>query len=247
MCARKARGLPTILMLIAASGVLSCDVVTEPLPIPTTADAPVSGCPGYAIPARCPPFPTGGSNVISGVLLERTALGTRPFAGGGVWAWVQLPGAGYSTGRAATNADGEYQVALLPNALVVLQAAGGKYDQPCASIVELSSPTATASIEIVSEDAPIVDADPPPPALTGVVYEMTSNGRQPVPRARVFFETLLDIVAATTTTDHSGRYSMCRLPSLNSFVTPVKDGYVIAGRPVVVSGVMQLDLEMQRQ
>lgn len=249
MRARRNRGLPTILMLIAASGALSCDVVTEPLPAPTASEAPVSGCPGYAIPTSCPPFPTGGTNVISGVLLERTLSGTRPFAGGSVWAFVYLGNRGYSAGRAATNANGEYRFPLLPDALVVMHGGGGKYDQPCASVVSLLTPSATADVEVVSEDAPIVDEDPPPPALFGVVYEMTANGRQPVPQARVFFEAPYEgVVAATTTTDQSGRYSLCRLPSLGSFVTPVKQGYLIAGRSVsITGGVIQLDLEMRRQ
>lgn len=245
MRARGTRELPAIRMLIAALGIVGCDGVTDPRPTPVT-ETPVSGCPGYAIPSSCPPFPTGGNNVITGVVLERTSTGTRPFGPGGVWAFVDLVDRGYSAGRAETNANGEYRFPLLPNALVILQGGGGKYDQPCASLVELWSSTATANIEIVSEEAPIVDAAPPPPALTGVVYEMTANGRQPVPGARVFVETHMEVVAATTTTDQSGRYSLCRLP-FPSYVTPVKDGYVIAGKSVSITGVVQMDLEMKRQ
>lgn len=208
----------------------------------------VPECPGYAIPSNCPPFPTGGTSFISGVVLERSAAGTRPIGGAAVWAWVQYAnGNGYSAGRVQTDANGEYRFPNLPDALVLLQTAGGGYDQPCASFVQLAGPSGTANLEVVSAAAPIVDAEPPPPALVGVVYEMTASGRQPVPGARVFFETLFEVVAATTTTDQLGRYSLCRLPSLNSFVTPVKAGYITTGRAVSVSEVVQLDIEMKRQ
>ena len=208
----------------------------------------VTGCPGYAIPTSCPPFPTGGNSFISGVVLERTATGTRPKGGASVWAWVQYAnGNGYSAGRVQTDANGEYRFPNLPNALIVLQTGGGGYDQPCASVVELAGPSATANLEVVSETNPIVDTDPSPPALRGVVYENTTSGRKPVPGARVFFETLFEIVAATTTTDELGRYSLCRLPSTNTFVTPVKAGYVTTPRSVSVSGVIEMDMEMKTQ
>jgi len=207
----------------------------------------VAACPGYADPSHCPPFPTGGSGVISGVLRERSATGSLPRGGASVWAWVQFPDHGYSAGRVQTNANGEYRFPNLPGALIILQAGGGGYDQPCASAVAFSGSSETADLEVVSDAAPIFDPDPPPPALIGVVYENTASGRQPVPGARVFFETLFEIVAATTTTDELGRYSLCRLPPFTPFVTPVKEGYVTTGRSVSVSGVTEMDLEMKRQ
>jgi hypothetical protein len=208
----------------------------------------VIDCPGYAIPSSCPPFPTGGAGVISGVVRERSANGSGLIGGVPVWAWVQLSnGNGYSAGRVTTNGRGEYRFPNLPPGLIIMQTGGAGYDQPCASPVQFNGASATADLEVVSTTAPIFDANPSPPALVGVVYENTESGRQPVPYARVFFETLFEIVAATTTTDELGRYSLCRLPSLASFVTLVKTGYVIAGKSVSVSGVTEMDLEMKRQ
>ena len=112
--------------------------------------------------------------------------------------------------------------------------------------MQLEGPGATVNIEVVRQADPLVDPDPSPPALVGVVYEMTASGRQPVTGARVYFEWLFETVAATTTTDELGRYSLCRLPG-NGWVTPVKAGYVTTARSVSASGVTQLDMEMKRQ
>ena len=57
-----------------------------------------SPCPGYADPSNCPPFPTGGSGTISGVVSERTSDGLRPLVGVTVFAWVDLGDHGYARG-----------------------------------------------------------------------------------------------------------------------------------------------------
>lgn len=214
-----------------------------------TLSVTVDSCPGYAIPSSCPPFPTGGSRAISGVVRGRTAAGTQPLAGAFVWAWVQMASSGYSRGRVETDASGNYRISDLPPALILLQAWSAGYDQPCGSLVELTAPSATADIELVAETNPVVMPEPPAPALYGVVYEDAAGGRKPVSGARVFFETSMDLVAATTTTDEQGRYTLCRLPALSPFqaVTPVKAGYITQATTVSVSGVTQLDLEMERQ
>ena len=199
------------------------------------------------MPDRCPPFPTGGSNAITGSVVERTPDGLRPLPDFRLWAWVQYPnGNGYSAGI-RTDADGKYVLLTLPDAFIVLHAGGSGYDQPCASTLRLASNDAQATVEIVSENAPVYDPDPPPPAIRGVVYEMTPDGRSPVAGARVFVETLFEIVAATTMTDKLGRYSLCRLPTTGTYVTPVKTGYALKGTDVALSGVVTLDLEMTRK
>lgn len=214
-----------------------------------TLQVKLTGCPGYAIPSNCPPFPTGGTGVITGVVAERSEAGNRPAAIVPVWAWVQFPTYGYSAGRVNTDANGRYQFPNLPHTLVLLQTGGNGYDQPCASSVQLSAAGATVNLEIVAQAKPIVDPSPAPPALVGVVYETTPAGRQPVPDARIYYETRSEVVAATTTTDERGRYSLCRLPDFeeSGYVTPVKPGYVITGRSVTVSGVVELDMEVKKQ
>jgi hypothetical protein len=217
---------------------------------PTAAvlDVRVSECPGYAIPDQCPPFQTGGSNAISGIVLERMVSGVVPVSGARIWAWVQLAnGSGYSAGSVLADTEGKYFFPNLPNALIVLEARNQVYDQPCATIVNLSSAAATADIELVSSERPILQDSPPSPAIRGMVYEVSPAGRHPVAGARVFFEFLLETVAATMTTDENGFYHLCRLPAGSAWVTPVKAGYITTGRPVTVNGVIEMDLEMKRQ
>jgi hypothetical protein len=45
--------------------------------------------------------------------------------------------------------------------------------------------------------------------ISGVVYELTDNGRQPLSNAWVGWEVLLDAVVAETRTDAQGRYRLC--------------------------------------
>ena len=48
--------------------------------------------------------------------------------------------------------------------------------------------------------------------VSGVVFEDTPTGRQPVEGAWVGWETLLDTVVAETRSDAAGRYFLCGLP-----------------------------------
>jgi hypothetical protein len=48
--------------------------------------------------------------------------------------------------------------------------------------------------------------------VSGVITEITANGRQPVQGAFVAFEALMDFPAAVTFSDADGRYSMCGVP-----------------------------------
>ena len=72
----------------------------------------------------------------------------------------------------------------------------------------------------------------PPPrgpgtrTVSGVVFEVTETGRQPVAGASVGWEGDMDLVVAHTLTDTSGRYLLCGLPEtrLDSLFA-LKTGY----------------------
>ncbi len=211
-----------------------------------------SPCPGYADPADCPPFPTGGNNVITGVVTVRTAQGSQPLANATVYGWIQRSDNGYSRGGIQTDASGRYRMDLLPaNATVVLSTYAPGYDQPCASVVQTDATTMTVDIELVSQDTPNIDAAAVQPFLTGVVYEETPTGQQPIAGARVFFNVLVlfDINAASTTTDSNGRYRMCKLPTLWSpqLVWAAKSGYQVTEQTVFMSAdSTHQDIELKR-
>ena len=68
-----------------------------------------------------------------------------------------------------------------------------------------------------------------------------------VKAAHVYFETMMDLPTAATTTDDNGRYALCRLPSLwlEQTVYVVADGYPLAERTVsVVPGVLEFDIQL---
>lgn len=235
----------------AIAAIVACDVVTappteEPVEIAAPPVERPPACPGYAIPDRCPPFPTGGSNVIVGNVVERTSEGTRAASGVMIWHWVQQARSGYAGGRVISDAKGNFEITTLPNAQIVIQA-WGSFDHPCANVVDLNQPSVEVGVEVVSPSAPIFDPDPPLPAVTGVVYENVGGVRVPMAGVRVFLETASEIIAATTTTDEQGRYSLCRLPSIPLYVVPFKDGYELKYHPVQVGGLVKLDLEMTRK
>jgi len=141
---------------------------------------------------------------------------------------------------------------LLPaNATVVLSTYAPGYDQPCASVVQTDATTMTVDIELVSQDTPNIDAAAVQPFLTGVVYEETPTGQQPIAGARVFFNVLVlfDINAASTTTDSNGRYRMCKLPTLWSpqLVWAAKSGYQVTEQTVFMSAdSTHQDIELKR-
>src|SRR5688572_6534778 len=253
--ASKIRVTRQVFAVLVIAGVAACDGPMEPGPGKTATGLPIqepqspSTCPYYAVPSDCPPFPTGGDRSISGLVVERIDGDTRPRQGQSLWAWVEFPdGRGYSAHRVQTDANGAYRFPSLPSGVVVVvQAFGGGFDQPCAAVVQLGATDVTVDVEVVSQSNPIVEANPSPPSLTGVVYENTAAGRQPVAGALVYFETLFDEIAARTTTDEHGRYSLCHLPDINTFVSSYKAGYQYTPIAVAVSGAMTMDLEMKRK
>jgi hypothetical protein len=211
-----------------------------------------SPCPGYADPSDCPPFPTGGSGGISGVVAERTLEGLRPLSNVTVFAWIQLSnGSGYARGGTQVGADGTFRVDLLPSGTIMLDAYAVGYDMPCSTTIEFNGTTATANIELVSQTRPLPDLATKAPSIKGVVYETTPSGRQPVGGARVFFDFMggMGNLGATTTTDENGRYALCHVtPGLAGWgqrIDVVKSGYVTSGQAVSVTGTTELELDIE--
>jgi hypothetical protein len=211
-----------------------------------------SPCPGYADPSDCPPFPTGGSGTISGVVSERTLEGLRPLSNVTVFAWIQLSnGSGYARGGTQVDADGKFTVDLLPSGMIVLDAYAPGYDMPCSTTIQFNGTTATANIELVSESHPLPELATKPPLVKGLVYETTPSGRQPIGGARIFFDVMggMGQLAATTTTDANGRYAVCQLtPGLGpwpQWIDVVKSGYVTTGQVVSATGTTQLELDIE--
>jgi hypothetical protein len=113
--------------------------------------------------------------------------------------------------------EGRFLVEQLPEGTAQFLAIAPGYDQPCGVAVPLTGSRATANVEIVWSKAPLPDAPRAPPSIWGGVWEKIGPGNsvlQPVSGARIQYESLRGVVAATTTTALDGRFMMCRLPWL---------------------------------
>lgn len=88
------------------------------------------------------------------------------------------------------------------------------------------------------------------PARRGPGVVRTNPPKGTVPHAKVWFETAMDLVAATTTSDKDGRYAICNLPAFWSVqdFTVTADGYEKWYKGVSVSGagIIELDIELKR-
>ena len=219
--------------------------------LPAPYSSTFTTCPYYALPSSCPPFPTGGANQVSGVVFERTATGTTPLANVQIWAWVEYAnGSGYSRGAATSDATGHFVVNGLPNATIYLQTGLDGYDEPCSSTLYLNGPAATVNLEMVSKSHPLPDLATTLPSITGVVYEMTPNGRKPIAGAWIDYDPMggMGLIEATTTTDENGRYAICNLATLPPWPPDIaagKTGYQWVDQTVNIAGAMQVDFELK--
>ena len=129
-----------------------------------------------------------------------------------------------------------------------------QYMQQCATTVTLDADasqdvTLTSRENLVAGNSRLPPRRPGTRTVSGVVFEVTETGRQPVAGASVGWEGDMDLVVAHTVTDTSGRYLLCGLPEtrLNSLFA-VKTGYSRDGlyRIVEAGSDTMLDIELKR-
>jgi hypothetical protein len=162
---------------------------------------------------------------VSGVVSETTSQGARPLDGVSVSAWIQQATFGYSymwaNGGLKTDAAGRYRLSgLAGGATARVQVWKDGYVQQCAApMVTLNGDiNINVDVQLVSRaNLSASSASLPPPAagtrsVSGVIFEMTAAGRQPIADAFVDFEPVMDFPAAITYSDASGRYLLCGLP-----------------------------------
>ena len=214
----------------------------------TGALPPTSACPTYVDPTRCPPFSTAGTRQVAGVVTELSAGGRHALAGASVWLWVSLAnGNGFRMRPAVTDSAGAYRFASVPDGDVILLADAEGFDQPCAAAARtVNRDTTTLNIDLVSRTHPLPSLASAPPTVSGVVFEMTADGRKPVPGALVTFESFPDLVTAMTTSDDAGRYSLCMLPVGLGGISAWRSPFALTDLAVPVSGSIVLDLELKR-
>ncbi len=159
---------------------------------------------------------------------------------------------GWSPGFGSTDATGGYNISNWPDwtGTAWVQASKDGYAQQCVARTTIQGDT-TLNIALAPLSNLPVEASRTTSATTGsrtisgVIYELTSQGRRPVENANVGWEHFLDFVVATTRSDAGGRYLLCGLPAGRiDGVFAVKDGYN-ASNATVDSGTDTLDIEIK--
>jgi hypothetical protein len=177
--------------------------------------------------------------------------------------WDQFSSnAGAALGKVtSTDSAGHFEVAIAAPGQLYVSAFLKGYFQPCAVTVRTLSDV-TRNIELVSAQTLNSLAAPPPfsaqyaPTLTGIVYEVTPTGRQPLAGASVIIDAAygMGLVVANTQTDLGGHYFLCDWPAGPGVIFEAyKDGYTGNGYiasdfgPVDPPQSTTHDLELEKQ
>jgi hypothetical protein len=184
-------------------------------------------------PPTGPTVTTSPGYSLSGIVTER--FSQRPIEGARVYVWPQrLTGGGFPAGfeGSASDAGGRYRVSSLPAVgpvwVIAYQARAAfkkEYMQSCVATATVEGDSIlNLTVSSTAHLTPLNSAPQPMPAnsrmVSGMVYETTATGRQPVMNAWVMWtpvpETFLadiSVFFAETRSDSAGHYLLCGLPN----------------------------------
>jgi len=157
-----------------------------------------------------------------------------------------------SFGPTTSDANGRYSVPNVPRGMVYVQSSWSRYDQPCFTSVDLRSDT-VLDVEVI---APVTLLSLGPSSLrtsdgrrvSGVVFDASSGDRKPVAGARLQVWVGDWLYGASTSTDASGRYLLCRFPrGWQVSVYTDKEGYLQHTAEVLPGGDTTLDIPLERR
>ena len=187
------------------------------------ASPPTAPTPNVPNPPSVPTF------TLSGVITER--FSGRPVAGAKVWIWPmafgRLPGWPPSGMRVTpSDSDGRYVVSGLPSLgpvwVSTAQTWGDAFAAPyvhqCATTVTIEGDAAldlsiASTRDLVALNASTGPASTESRIVSGRVFEITPNGRQPVENVWVGWEaSVMDGTVAETRSDAAGHYRICGVP-----------------------------------
>jgi len=177
--------------------------------------------------------PNSGATV-SGRVYVHSADGVVPAAGARIFGWIETASGGSTTGLIVTDADGNYSFVPGINATRVrVNAMSAGLYQPCAVTVDSPAGGATRDVHLIA-DLALLGVNLPDAfmqqgsLLTGVVFETTAQGRQPLANAAIDLDGLggNGLLIANTLTDGEGRFALCGLSdAAGLYLSAVKDGY----------------------
>lgn len=178
-----------------------------------------------------PSTPVTPTFTLSGVITER--FSGRPVQGVGVSVWpfqaLQWPPSGPPLQMAPSDGAGRYTISGLPSVgpvWVVASPGGDAFSAPyvhqCVMMVTVEGNatldvTVSSTTDLVALNAASRPTSPDSRIVSGTVFEITSNGRQPVRNVLVGWTApaaagLDDFFMAETRTDAAGHYRLCGLP-----------------------------------
>jgi hypothetical protein len=208
---RRAAGLCLLLLVMSACS-------EEPRSPPTAPTVP-----------NVPSTPAAPTFTLSGVITER--FSGRPVQGAKVWVWPLTFGQLRSwppPGMRMTPSDGagRYTISGLPSLgpvwVSTAQTWGDAFSAPymhqCVTTVTVEGDatldmTISSTMDLVALNASTGPTPPNSRTVSGTVFEITSNGRQPVRNVWVGWEaSVMDGTVAETRTDAAGHYRVCGLP-----------------------------------
>lgn len=190
----------------------------EPLSLPVAPTVP-----------SVPSTPVAPTFTLSGVITER--ISGRPVQGAKVWVWPftfaqvrSWPPGGMRT--TPSDGAGRYTISGLPSLGPVwvgtAQTWGDAFSAPyvhqCVTTVTVEGDapldvTISSTTDLVALNASTGPIPPNSRIVSGTVFEITSNGRQPVRNVWVGWEaSVMDGTVAETRTDAAGHYRVCGLP-----------------------------------
>jgi hypothetical protein len=160
-----------------------------------------------------PPLFATGPNTLEGDVF---AFETGPVPGGGISLWVEPGDFPIMWFNIWVDDLGHFVAPHLPDSLIHVTAAAGGHVQPC--VVRTRVPTDDAvrvemiprsSLDTFDAPRPLLSVEP---TLSGMIYETTPSGRQPVSGASIDVNLFMwDNVIAYTMSDRGGEYFLCNL------------------------------------
>jgi hypothetical protein len=200
--------------------------------------------------------PTVGPYTIEGQVFDAYA---GPIADAALNLWVERDGGGgysywWAHGPLISDQSGRFRAPDLPAARIAIWAFKTGFVQPCAVTVADLHSDLTLNVEMTSEST-LNALDPPRPQsarepwVTGMIFENTPTGRQPVVGADLFADLhgMGGTGVATTRSDQRGSYFLCNLPA-DTFLSVAMPGFLdtMVG-PIDVSQSTTRDIELRRQ
>ena len=217
----------------------------------------IAACDHPAAPTLQPspspsPSTVAQNATISGVVWQHASDGVKALGGASVWGWVQSAGSGWRVGPLQTDGDGRYSFQVPTTAWLRVEVSS--LYQPCVVTISASS-NVSHDVHIIADPTQLGAHLPAEmladwPALSGVVFENTADGKQPVSGVRLEVDMLYGLgdVSATTLTDSDGRYVLCGLAGNSPYIYASKAGFKGGdiGTVSLTNGNTIRDIELQR-